>query len=53
MEPALRAPVHNYIAGLGGRDVKARELAEAARCSLAAIAEGSKERQIWLNCVTE
>ena len=48
-----RAPVHNFIAGLGGRDVKARELAEAARSSLAAIAAGHSERQTWLNCVTE
>jgi pyruvate ferredoxin oxidoreductase alpha subunit len=49
----LKPPVHNYIAGLGGRDVKARELAEATRSSLAAIAGGNRERQIWLNCVTE
>jgi len=49
----IQAPVHNYIAGLGGRDVKAGELAEAARSSLAAIAAGKKEQQTWLNCVTE
>ncbi|MBN2438558.1 MAG: pyruvate ferredoxin oxidoreductase [Deltaproteobacteria bacterium] len=49
----IRTPVHNYIAGLGGRDVKAVELAEAARSSLAAIAAGKKEQQTWLNCVTE
>jgi pyruvate/2-oxoacid:ferredoxin oxidoreductase alpha subunit len=49
----IRTPVHNYIAGLGGRDVKAVELAEAARSSLAAIAAGKNERQAWLNCVTE
>jgi len=48
-----QAPVHNFIAGLGGRDVKARELAEAARSSLAAIAAGNSERQTWLNCATE
>ncbi len=48
-----QAPVHNFIAGLGGRDVKARELAEATRSSLAAIAAGNSERQTWLNCVTE
>ncbi len=48
-----RAPVHNFIAGLGGRDVKARELAEATRSSLAAITAGNSERQTWLNCVTE
>ena len=49
----IRTPVHNYIAGLGGRDVKAHELAEATRSSLASIAEGTIERQTWLNCVTE
>ncbi|MEK6655443.1 MAG: transketolase C-terminal domain-containing protein [Thermodesulfobacteriota bacterium] len=48
-----QAPVHNFIAGLGGRDVKARELAEATRSSLEAIAAGNSERQTWLNCVTE
>ena len=49
----IQTPVHNYIAGLGGRDVKAAELAEATRSSLAAIAAGKKEQQTWLNCVTE
>jgi pyruvate/2-oxoacid:ferredoxin oxidoreductase alpha subunit len=49
----IQTPVHNYIAGLGGRDVKASELAEATRSSLAAIAAGKKEQQTWLNCVTE
>jgi pyruvate/2-oxoacid:ferredoxin oxidoreductase alpha subunit len=49
----IQTPVHNYIAGLGGRDVKAAELAEATCSSLAAIAAGKKEQQTWLNCVTE
>jgi pyruvate/2-oxoacid:ferredoxin oxidoreductase alpha subunit len=49
----IQTPVHNYIAGLGGRDVKANELAEAVRSSLAAIAGGTREQQTWLNCVTE
>jgi pyruvate/2-oxoacid:ferredoxin oxidoreductase alpha subunit len=49
----IQTPVHNYIAGLGGRDVKARELAEAVRDSLAAIAAGVSERQSWLNCATQ
>ncbi len=48
----LQTPVHNFIAGLGGRDVKAAELVEATRSSLAAIAAGTSERQTWLNCVT-
>jgi pyruvate ferredoxin oxidoreductase alpha subunit len=49
----LQTPIHNYIAGLGGRDVKAKELAEAVRGSLASIAGGNREKQSWLNCVTE
>jgi pyruvate/2-oxoacid:ferredoxin oxidoreductase alpha subunit len=49
----IQTPVHNYIAGLGGRDVKAAELAEATRSSLSAIGAGKKEQQTWLNCVTE
>ena len=31
---STKAPVHNYIVGLGGRDVKARELVEALKKSL-------------------
>ena len=49
----IAAPVHNFIAGLGGRDVKAGELVDAVRASLAAITAGERERQTWLNCVTE
>jgi pyruvate/2-oxoacid:ferredoxin oxidoreductase alpha subunit len=49
----IDAPIHNFIAGLGGRDVKASELAEAVRASLTAIAAGKREQQTWLNCVTE
>jgi pyruvate/2-oxoacid:ferredoxin oxidoreductase alpha subunit len=50
----IRLPIHNYVVGLGGRDVKARELATAATESLEAIAAGNTEpKPIWLNCVTE
>jgi len=50
----IRLPIHNYIVGLGGRDVKARELAEAVRSSLDAIASGDTEpAPKWLNCFTE
>lgn len=49
----INAPFHNYIAGLGGRDVKAREIAEATRSSLDEIASGNREtKTIWLNCHT-
>jgi pyruvate/2-oxoacid:ferredoxin oxidoreductase alpha subunit len=50
----VRLPIHNYICGLGGRDVKARELAEAVRSSRDAIASGDTEPiPKWLNCFTE
>ena len=48
------APIHNVIAGLGGRDVKARELAEAVSDALGIIeaGQGDEKRQTWLNCYT-
>ena len=50
----IRPPIHNYIVGLGGRDVKARELAEAVRSSRDAIASGDTEpKPKWLNSFTE
>jgi pyruvate ferredoxin oxidoreductase alpha subunit len=49
----INAPIHNYIAGLGGRDVKARELAAAARDSLTGFNQGMKEPiTTWLNTFT-
>jgi pyruvate/2-oxoacid:ferredoxin oxidoreductase alpha subunit len=49
----LQAPIHNYIAGLGGRDVKARELAAAAKASLAGFKNGVLEPETtWLNTYT-
>ena len=50
----IRLPIHNYIVGLGGRDVKARELADAVRSSREAIASGETiPAPKWLNCFTE
>jgi pyruvate ferredoxin oxidoreductase alpha subunit len=50
---AINAPIHNYIAGLGGRDVKARELVAAAKDSLAGFDKGMVEPQTtWLNTTT-
>jgi pyruvate ferredoxin oxidoreductase alpha subunit len=50
----IDAVIHDYVAGLGGRDVKARELVEAVKSSLARIATGEKElKTTWLNCQTE
>jgi len=50
---AIKAPIHNYIAGLGGRDVKARELVAAAKDSLAGFEKGMVEPQTtWLNTTT-
>lgn len=44
-------PVHGYIAGLGGRDVKAREMADAAEKSLKHVQSGHLEKDTeWLNC---
>jgi len=49
----IQAPIHGYVAGLGGRDVKARELAEAAKASLADLQAGQREKNTtWLNCYT-
>jgi pyruvate/2-oxoacid:ferredoxin oxidoreductase alpha subunit len=49
----IQAPIHGYVAGLGGRDVKARELAEAAKASLAEMKAGHMEKNTtWLNCHT-
>jgi pyruvate/2-oxoacid:ferredoxin oxidoreductase alpha subunit len=49
----IKAPIHNYIAGLGGRDVKPRELVEAGKTTLAAVEAGRMNHEIkWLNCYT-
>jgi pyruvate/2-oxoacid:ferredoxin oxidoreductase alpha subunit len=49
IEPA----VYNYIAGLGGRDVKSRELEAAAGESWDDFQADRREKQTtWLNCVT-
>ncbi len=43
--------VHGYIAGLGGRDVKARELADTVKESIAAQESGQPRKQThWVNC---
>jgi len=47
-----RAPaLHGYVAGLGGRDVKARQLAETVRNSMARLDEGMllSDTQ-WIDC---
>jgi pyruvate ferredoxin oxidoreductase alpha subunit len=50
---AVQPPIHNYICGLGGRDVKAGEIADAVKSSLATIDGGNLQPQtIWLNCHT-
>ena len=50
----IRAPIHDHVAGLGGRDVKARELVEAVKSSLARIQAGERDlKTTWLNCATE
>jgi pyruvate/2-oxoacid:ferredoxin oxidoreductase alpha subunit len=50
----IHAAIHDHVAGLGGRDVKARELVEAVKESLARIQAGERELvTTWLNCQTE
>lgn len=50
----INAVIHDHVAGLGGRDVKARELVEAVKSSLARIQAGERDlKTTWLNCATE
>ena len=42
---SVDAVIRNFIVGLGGRDVKARELAEAVNKSLASLKEGELNRE--------
>jgi pyruvate/2-oxoacid:ferredoxin oxidoreductase alpha subunit len=50
----IQAPIHDYVVGLGGRDVKSRELVEAVKSSAEAIRSGIPEKHTsWLNCITE
>ncbi|OGN97964.1 MAG: pyruvate ferredoxin oxidoreductase [Chloroflexi bacterium RBG_13_51_36] len=42
---SLRAAIRNFIVGLGGRDVKARELVDAVNRSLASVKEGDLTRE--------
>jgi pyruvate ferredoxin oxidoreductase alpha subunit len=47
----INAPLHSYIAGLGGRDVKAREIFEAVKTSLEEMkSKKTQNRTIWINC---
>ena len=49
----IKAPIHGYIAGLGGRDVKARELVAAAKDSLVSFDRGMVEpKTTWLSTFT-
>lgn len=52
-ESTLRVPVVDVVAGLGGRDVKAREIADAGRRAWKELEEGKlKNHSLWLNCYT-
>jgi pyruvate/2-oxoacid:ferredoxin oxidoreductase alpha subunit len=46
----IKAVIRNFIVGLGGRDIKARELADAVKRSLAALEEGvlNNEYPEWI-----
>jgi len=48
---AERPAVHGFVAGLGGRDVKARELVEAVKQSVADYDRGVTDKETgWINC---
>ena len=50
----VKAPVYNYIVGLGGRDVQPSELADAVKSKINAQPEASSfPPAAWLNCRTE
>jgi pyruvate/2-oxoacid:ferredoxin oxidoreductase alpha subunit len=42
---SVRAVIRNFIVGLGGRDVKARELVDAVNRSLLSVKEGDLTRE--------
>jgi pyruvate/2-oxoacid:ferredoxin oxidoreductase alpha subunit len=42
---STRAVIRNFIVGLGGRDVKAREMADAVNRSLLSLKEGDLNRE--------
>ena len=47
----VNAPLHNFIAGLGGRDVKAREIFEAVQVSLKEMKnKNERNKTVWINC---
>jgi len=49
----IKAPIHDYIAGLGGRDVKTGEIVDAARATLESTRAGDAgNKTVWLNCYT-
>jgi pyruvate/2-oxoacid:ferredoxin oxidoreductase alpha subunit len=47
---SVRAVIRNFIVGLGGRDVKAREMVDAVNKSLLSVKEGdlNKEYPEWI-----
>jgi len=48
---SINVPLHNFIAGLGGKDVKASEIYEAVKKSLAAMKkQETRVTTHWLNC---
>lgn len=49
----INPPIHDYIAGLGGRDVKPEELAEAGKQALSLLKTQEMQNETkWLNCRT-
>jgi pyruvate/2-oxoacid:ferredoxin oxidoreductase alpha subunit len=49
----IKAAIDNYIVGLGGRDVKAREIVDAVKTSISsAQSDPENIKPKWLNCFT-
>ena len=49
----IGAPIHDCIAGLGGRDVKPHELADTAKAAFSELAHATMTTEThWLNCYT-
>ncbi len=49
----IKAAIDNYIVGLGGRDVKAREIVDAVKTSISSAERDPENiKPKWLNCFT-
>ena len=50
----LHVPIHNYLAGIGGRDVTYNQIAEATMKTIKQVEEGKMDKEAeWLNVFIE